>query len=314
MENKFIVSSSPHVKGKDTTQRIMLDVIIALLPALVTGVVVFGFRALMLTVVSVLACVFFEYAIRKILKRSTTIGDLSAVVTGILLAMNVPVTLPFWMLIVGDFFAIIVVKQLFGGIGKNFANPAIAARVFMVASFATPMTAWLIPKMTEEGIERVSGATPLVLMSQGNMEALPTVKEMLIGFRGGCIGETAILGLLLGGIYLLARKVITITIPAAYLGTVVIFAFFLGVDPLYHFLAGGVVLGAIFMATDYVTSPTTEKGKLIYGIGCGIITMLIRVFGNYPGGVSFSILLMNIITPHIDRLTKTKPLGGIKTK
>ena len=314
MENKFIVSSSPHVKGKDTTGKIMLDVIIALLPAVVCGTIVFGMRALAMVAVCVISCVVFEYLIRKILKKPTTIGDLSAVVTGILLAMNVPVTLPFWIAIIGCFVAIVITKQLFGGIGKNFANPAIVGRIFMTVSFATPMTNWVIPSLVDGKIDFVSGSTPLVLMSQGKLDELPTVKEMFMGIRGGCIGETAIIALLLGGVYLLCKKVITITIPASYLGTVVVFAFLLGQNPLYHFLAGGVVLGAIFMATDYVTSPTTEKGKLVYGIGCGIITMLIRVFGNYPGGVSFSILLMNILTPHIDRLTRTKALGGIKTK
>ncbi|MEG1448853.1 MAG: RnfABCDGE type electron transport complex subunit D, partial [Oscillospiraceae bacterium] len=198
------------------------------------------------------------------------------------------------------------------GLGKNFANPAIVGRIFLFVSFATPMTTWAIPQFTNGSVEYIAGATPLVLMAQGNMEALPTVGAMAMGIRGGCIGETATAALLIGGIYLMIKKVITPTIPVAFLGTVIVMSLLLGVSPVYHILAGGVMLGAMFMATDYVTSPTTEKGKLIFGIGCGIITMVIRVFGNYPEGVSFAILLMNIVTPHIQRLTRTKPIGGIK--
>lgn len=312
MDKKLVVTSSPHIRGNDTTQKIMLDVLIALCPALICATVVFGYNVIVLSAVCVASSVFFEYAARRVLKKENTISDLSAAVTGLLLAFNLPVNFPIWMAILGCFVAIVIVKQLFGGIGKNFANPAIVGRIFLFISFATPMTTWVIPKITNGSVEYIAGATPLVLLGQGNFAELPSISAMALGFRGGCIGETATAALFIGGIYLMIKKVITPTIPAAYLGTVIVMSLLFGVSPVYHILSGGVMLGAMFMATDYVTSPTTEKGKLIFGIGCGLITMVIRVFGNYPEGVSFAILLMNIVTPHIQRLTRTKPVGGIK--
>ena len=308
MKSKLMVSPSPHIHDAVSTQSIMRDVLIALVPALVASVIIFGFRALVLTAVCIAACVVFEYLTRRILGRSNTISDLSAAVTGMLLAFNLPVGLPLWMAVLGCFFAIVVVKQLFGGIGQNFANPAIAARIFLLLSFSLPMTTWV-------QVNQVSGATPLAQMAlarAGETQTLPSLLDMFLGVRGGCLGETCALALIIGGIYLIARKVITPTIPLAFIGGVAVFALLLGENPLYHVMSGGCLIGAIFMATDYTTSPVTEKGKLIFGLGCAALTMLISVFGSYPEGVSYAILLMNIICPLINRVTKSKPFGGVQ--
>jgi len=303
LKQNLVVSSSPHVTDKTTTSRIMLDVIIGLLPAFIMSGVIFGPRAIILTIVCVISCVVFEYGFRKLLKRDTTITDLSAVVTGILLSFNLPSNLPYWMAVVGCFAAIVVVKQLFGGIGQNFVNPAIAARIFMIVSFSTPMTTWPIPERIFSAADAVTSPTPLGILNMGGDPAtLPTNMDLFLGFVGGSLGETSAVALLLGGIYLLARKVISPAIPVAFIGTVFVFALLMGQDPIFHIFAGGVMLGAIFMATDYCTSPLSVKGKIVFGIGCGLITMVIRVFGSYPEGVSFSILIMNILTPHIDTL------------
>lgn len=286
----------------------MRDVIIALVPALIASVIIFGFRALVLTTVCTASCVVFEYFSRKILGRKNTVSDLSAAVTGVLLAFNLPVELPLWMAVVGCFFAIVIVKQLFGGIGQNFANPAIAARIFLLLSFSLPMTAWV-------QVNSVSSATPLAQMAlarAGEMQTLPSYLDMFLGLRGGCLGETCAFALIIGGIYLIARKVITPTIPLAFIGGVAVLAVLLGEDPLMHIMGGGCLIGAIFMATDYTTSPVTEKGKVIFGLGCAVLTMLIRVFGSYPEGVSYAILLMNIVCPHINRMTRSKPFGGVQ--
>lgn len=286
----------------------MRDVIIALVPALIASVIIFGFRALVLTAVCTASCVVFEYFTRKILVRKNTVSDLSAAVTGVLLAFNLPVELPLWMAVVGCFFAIVIVKQLFGGIGQNFANPAIAARIFLLLSFSLPMTAWV-------QVNSVSSATPLAQMAlarAGEMQTLPSYLDMFLGLRGGCLGETCAFALIIGGIYLIARKVITPTIPLAFIGGVAVLAVLLGEDPLMHIMGGGCLIGAIFMATDYTTSPVTEKGKVIFGLGCAVLTMLIRVFGSYPEGVSYAILLMNIVCPHINRMTRSKPFGGVQ--
>ena len=240
-----------------------------------------------------------------------TISDLSAVVTGVILSFNLPVQLPLWMAVVGCFFAIVIVKQLFGGIGNNFANPAIAARIFLLLSFSQPMTTWL---QVEGGraVQGVYGATPLALISAGDTANLPSVMEMLLGTRGGCMGETCAIALILGGVYMIWKKVITPTIPLAFIGGVFVLSLLFGVNPVYELLGGGLMLGAFFMATDYTTSPITEKGKIIFGLGCALITMVIRVFGSYPEGVSYSILLMNIITPHINRMVRNKAFGGVQ--
>ncbi len=303
INENLIVASSPHVTDKITTSKIMLDVIIALIPAFIMSGIIFGPRAIIMTIVCVVACIFFEYASRKLLKRDSTISDLSAVVTGVLLSFNLPSNLPYWMAVVGCFVAIVVVKQLFGGIGQNFVNPAITARIVLIVSFATPMTTWPIPERIFSAADAITGPTPLGIMNMGgNPSTLPSNMELFLGFVGGSLGETSAVALLLGGIYLVVRKVISPAIPLAFIGTVFVFALLVGQDPIFHIFAGGVMLGAIFMATDYCTSPLSFKGKIVFGIGCGLITMMIRVFGSYPEGVSFSILLMNILTPHIDTL------------
>ncbi len=297
---KLVVSPSPHIYVKNSTTTVMLDVLISLAPCLLAAVIIFGFRALLLTLVCTAACVFFEWCFEKMLGRENTIGDLSAAVTGVMLAFNLSVTVPLWQAVFGSFVAIVVVKQLFGGIGKNFANPAITARIIMLLSFSRTMTTWTMP-------DAVSGATPLAYITAGEHVDL---WNLFIGVHGGCIGETCTPALLLGLVSLLVRKVMTWEIPATYIGTVFIFAWIFGQDPVAHVLAGGLLFGAIFMATDYVTSPVSSKGKIVFGIGCGLITILIRVFGNYAEGTSFAILFMNILTPYIDRLTMNKPFGG----
>ena len=308
MKSKLMVSPSPHIHDAVSTQSIMRDVLIAMVPALIASVVIFGFRSLVLTAVCVASCMVFELFTRKLLGKSNTVSDLSAAVTGMLLAFNLPVGLPLWMAVVGCFFAIVIVKQLFGGIGQNFANPAISARIFLLLSFSLPMTTWV-------QVNAVSGATPLAQMAlarAGEAQVLPTYLEMLLGQRGGCLGETCALALIIGGVYLIARKVITPTIPLAFIGGVAVLALLFGENPLYHIMGGGCLIGAFFMATDYTTSPVTEKGKVIFGLGCAALTMIIRIFGSYPEGVSYAILLMNIICPLIDRVTKSKPFGGVQ--
>lgn len=318
---KLHVSASPHARSKATSQSIMLDVIIALIPSLLASVVIFGLRALFVTAVSVASCIIFEYGFRKLLKKSTTIGDLSAVVTGMLLAFNLPSGIPIWMVVVGAAFAIIIVKQCFGGIGQNFVNPAIAGRIFMLLSFGA-MSEWSQPKgtfMNLTGVDALTGATPLAVLAKDTTEGLPSMLQMLFGVRGGCLGETCIVAIVIGGIYLIARGVIRPVIPVAYIGTVaVIMVITMAVKGLdfsyvgYQLLSGGLFLGAIFMATDYTTSPITTKGKIIFGIGCGLFTCLIRLFGALPEGVSYSIILMNILCPLIERFTTPKPFGTPK--
>lgn len=306
--SKLTIQISPHISDKTTTQRIMLDVIIALLPTAAAAVVLFGARAALVLMVCVTTSVLSEWVFERICKRQSTISDLSAVVTGMLLAFNLPADIPIWQAVFGSIAAIIVVKQLFGGIGKNFANPAITARIIMLISFTGTMSRYAMPII----YDTISSATPLAILSGKATEELPSITRMLMGIRGGALGETCAVTLILGGIYLLVRKVISWHTPVAFIGTVFVFTLLLGQDPVYHVLSGGLLLGAIFMATDYATTPYTKAGKLVFGIGCGIITVAIRVWGSYPEGVSFSILLMNILTPYINKLTKTKPFGGVK--
>ncbi len=289
----------------------MQNVLIALVPAVVASVLIFGFRALLLEVICMAACVLFEFLFEKATKRDLTIYDCSAMVTGLILALNLPPTLPIWMAVFGCLAAIVLGKQLFGGIGMNFANPAIVGRIVLLIAFAQPMTTWVLPNAFNFGADLVSGATPLGVLKMGEAVDL-SYGQLFLGLRGGCLGETCILALLIGGIYLIAKKIISPIIPVAYLATVFVASACFGRDPIFELLTGGVVLGAFFCATDYVTSPVTNKGKLIFGIGCGVLTILIRVFANYPEGASFSILLMNILTPHIDALTMSKPFGGAK--
>lgn len=301
---KLIVSPSPHRRSVMTTQKIMLNVILALMPAAVASVIIFGWRAALLIGVCVVSSVVFEYLCRKLMKRDNTVSDLSAVVTGLLLAMNLPVTLPIWMAVIGSFAAIVIVKQLFGGLGQNFANPAITARIILMVSFPAAMTNWVEPFYYKEAaVDAVSSATPLV---SGTASYL----DLFLGNVGGCLGETSALALLAGGLYLAARRIINLAAPVSFIGSLALLSFISGGDPLYEILAGGVFIGAFFMATDYATTPISTKGKIVFGLGCGIITFVIRTYGSYPEGVSFSILLMNILTPYIEQLTRSKVFGA----
>lgn len=309
MEEKLVVSSSPHIRSGATTRKIMLDVIIALVPAAIAAVILFGPRALLIMAVTIASCVLSEYICRRVMKRDSTIGDLSAAVTGLLLAFNLPVTIHPLMAAFGGVVAIVVVKQMFGGIGQNFVNPALTARIILMNSFPTPMTTWTKP-LTYVASDAVTTASPLNLLKQGaSIDQLPSYLNMFIGDRAGCLGETCALALLLGGIYLVARKVITPVIPLCYLGTAAVLSLVMGRNVLIDLLSGGLMLGAIFMATDYTTSPLTVKGQVIFAVGCGIITMLIRNFGNLPEGVSYSIVLMNILVPLIESATHPVAYG-----
>lgn len=314
MSDFMFVSPAPHIKAEHTTQSIMLEVIIALLPATIVSVLVFGYRALVLNAVCVVSCVFFEYVFRKLLKRNSTVSDLSAVVTGMILAFNLPAGLPIWMAVLGSAVAIIAVKQLFGGIGHNFANPALVARIVLFISFTRQMATWPTANSYIKGVDAVSGATPLSILKEGTADALPPLINLFTGIRGGCLGETCAIALVVGGIYLIVKKVISPTMPVAILGTVVLYSLAVGANPLYHLFSGGLIFGAFFMATDYSTSPQNDIGKLIAGIFVGIITMTIRLYGGYPEGMSFALLLMNIITPLIDKVTFIMPFGGVKNK
>ncbi len=323
MTNKLLVTSSPHIHGEFNVRSIMLDVIIALVPAGLAGIFYFGPRSLAVIAVSVLSCVFFELLWTVLMKKPATIGDLSAVVTGLLLAYNLPPTIPFWMVVLGSLFAIIVVKQFFGGIGQNFMNPALAARAFMLASWAGAMTTWTSPSLF--GTDATTSATPLSFLKTGGkaLENMPPMHKLFMGDIAGCIGETSACLLLIGGIYLVMRGVIKMRTPLSYIITVAVCMYIFGGGHTFaermqtagwHILSGGLILGAIFMATDYTTSPTTPKGQIVMGIGCGLLTCLIRLKGGYPEGVSYSILLMNILTPLIDRYTKPKVFGSGKSK
>ncbi len=313
MEEKLYVSSSPHLRSGVNTKKIMLDVLIALMPALVAAVIIFGIRVLFVVGVTVLSCIISEYICRKLMKRENTVSDLSAVVTGVLLAFNLPVSIKLWMAALGGVIAIVVVKQMFGGLGQNFVNPALISRIVLMVSFPQAMTSWPKPfSGTYLGPDSVTTATPLAMLKSSSGD-LPNYLEMFLGFRGGCLGETCILAIIIGGIYLILRGVIKPTIPLCFISTVFIMSFFLGRDPLFEILSGGLFLGAVFMATDYVTSPLTTKGKIIYSVGCGLITIIIRSFGTLPEGVSFSIILMNILVPHIEYLTLPKAVRERKS-
>ena len=320
------VSASPHMKAWETTRVLMLDVVIAMIPALVWAVYVFGFRVLSLTVISVAACVVFEFLTEKLLKKPVTLLDFSAVVTGILLAFNLPVSAPLWIPVLGAFFGIVIVKQLFGGIGKNVVNPALAARVFLFIAWPNEIKNFVAPASEKlsafrVSVDAVATATPLASLKQG-VSPDAKILDMLFGNTPGCLGEVSALLLLVGGLYLLVRKVITWHIPAAYLGTVAIITYIFPLDKSVHawefmlaeLLSGGLMLAAIFMATDYVTSPATKKGRVIYGIGCGLITVFIRYFGGYSEGVSFAILIMNLLVWFIDQFTRPRVFGVRKEK
>lgn len=310
--NKLIVSSSPHIRTKNETPKVMLDVIIALLPTTVAGTIIFGLRALLVVATCVLASIVSEFLFNLVTKKEQTIFDFSAVVTGLILALNLRADAPVWQCVLGSVFAIVVVKCLFGGLGCNFANPAVTGRIFLVICFTGTIGGGARP-LISSAPELVSGATPLSVMAKGG--ELPSLLDMFLGFKGGAIGEVSAVAILIGFIYLVAKKVIYFETPLFMIGTV--FALSLIVDnsfsmALYQILAGGLIFGAVFMATDYVTTPITRTGKMIFGVGCGLITFLIRYFGNYPEGVSFAILLMNILSPYIEKWTAPKALGGKK--
>ncbi len=311
MEAKLHVSSSPHFKCNNSTRRIMLDVIIALIPAAVMACVIFGLRSMVLIAICIATCVLLEFISRKIMKRDTTIGDLSAVVTGLLLALNLPVDINPLIAMFGCLIAIVVVKQMFGGIGMNFVNPALAARIVLLVSFPGPMMHWVTAAGAPQAaaIDATTSATPLAAEP-----GVYSYVDLLLGRCGGSIGEVCAAALILGGVYLVVRRVISPIIPCVYLATAAVMSLIVGLDPLYQLLSGGLMIGAIFMATDYTTSPVTKWGKVIYAVGCGILTILLRAYSNMPEGVSFSILLMNILVPLIERATVPRTLGYIKKK
>ena len=311
---KLIVSSSPHFHGKQTTQSIMLDVIIGLTPAMIASVVIFGFKAMVLIVTCVATCILSEYCSRRVMKRPQTVGDLSCVVTGILLALNLPVTLNPLIAVFGCVVAIVVVKQLFGGIGQNFVNPALTARIVLMNSFPAKMTHWTAAFDYSAGADAVTTATPLVSFWQNGGEGTPGYLELFLGVHGGCLGETCALAILLGGLYLMLRRVISPVIPVTYLATAGLLSALLGRNPLMDLLSGGLMLGAFFMATDYTTSPIYFKGRILFAVGCGVLTILIRTYGSLPEGVSYSIVLMNILTPLIERISRPKAFGDTKPK
>lgn len=311
---KLIVSSSPHFNGKKTTQNIMLDVIIALTPAMIASVILFGFRAMVVILTCIASCVLSEYICRRVMKRSQTVGDLSCVVTGILLALNLPVTINPLISVFGGVIAIVVVKQMFGGIGQNFVNPALTARIILMNSFPARMTHWTAAFDYSATADAVTTATPLGILSEGSGGQLPSYLDMFLGKTGGCLGETCALAILIGGIYLILRRVISPVIPVTYLATAALFSFLFGRDPLFDLLSGGLMLGAFFMATDYTTSPLYFWGRVVFAVGCGALTLVIREFGSLPEGVSYSIILMNILTPLIERYIKPRAFGLVKEK
>lgn len=311
----FVVSGTPHVRSKESIQSIMRDVIIALVPATAAGIYYFGLRALILIVAAIISAVFFEWLYEKITRKPVTINDLSAVVTGLLLAMNLPASAPVWVAIVGSAFAIIFAKQLFGGLGQNFINPALAGRAFLLASYPTEMTTWVVPNGL--AADAATYATPLAQLKNGTLDA--SLGQLVMGQVGGTIGETCAIALIIGGIYLLYKHVISWKIPVIYIATVFILFAVIGRHgmrmPVQEIFAGGVMLGGIFMATDYASSPVTPKGQIIFAVGAGLLTYLIRTFGGYPEGVSYSILIMNCCVPLIERFTEPTIFGALpKTK
>lgn len=320
------VSASPHVKHWENGRTLMIDVLIALLPALIWAIYIYGWRVLSITLITVASCMVFEFLVQKLLKRAVTVLDFSCVVTGVLLSFNLPVSVPLWLPVMGSFFAIVIVKQLFGGIGKNIVNPALAARVFLFTAWPNEIKDFVSPlseKLSALNItvDATASATPLASLKQG-IEPDVTLFDIIIGNIPGCIGEISVVLLLLGGFYLLIRRVITWHIPVAYIGTVALLTYiFPQSDSMlaWEFMvmelcSGGLILGAFFMATDYATSPVTKSGRIIYGIGCGLITVFIRYFGGYNEGVSFAILIMNLLVWYIDRFTRPRVFGAVAKK
>ncbi|MDD6155109.1 MAG: RnfABCDGE type electron transport complex subunit D [Eubacteriales bacterium] len=320
--DQLTVSSSPHIVTKLDTRRTMMMVLIALCPAFIASIVMFGFRVIILTAVCVASSVFFEWGYEKLLKKTITIQDLSACVTGAIIAFNLPANFPYWMAIIGCFTAIVVVKQLFGGIGKNIANPAIVARIVLLLSFTNRMTTWPVTRFAHT--DAATGATPLALAKAGSYDQLPSNLNMFLGMTGGAMGEVCTLAILIGGLFLIWQKVISPMIPCLFIGTMFVFSLIYytvtgNPDALsmsvFQIVAGGAMFGAFFCATDYVTSPIMKKAKIVYAIGCGVVTMIIRIWGGYPEGVSFAILFMNILTPMLDNMAvKSFYAGGRKKK
>ena len=314
MSDLYHVSSSPHVRAKDSTSRIMLYVIIALLPTSLFGIYNFGLKALLLILITIAACVATEWIFDKIVHKKNTIGDLSAVVTGLLLALNLPVSLPWWEAVIGGVFAIAIVKCIFGGLGQNFMNPALGARCFLLIAFAADMTNF---NVTRNGVDVYTGATPLAIIRESGISAV-NVRDLLVGNIAGTIGETSVIAILIGAIILILLGVIDLKIPGAYIITFAVFMFFFGASRfdfsyvVAQLCGGGLMLGAFFMATDYVTSPITPKGKIIFGICCGLLTGIFRCFGANAEGVSFSIILSNILVPLIERFTVPRAFGQVK--
>lgn len=307
--NNMTVSVSPHIRARATTRSVMLDVIIALIPAAVAGTVIFGLRSLAVIAVSIAAAVLSELLFNVVCKREQTAGDLSAVVTGLLLALNLPANIPLWQTAVGAVFGVVFVKCIFGGIGQNFANPAITARIFMIIAFSGSVVALTNPTI----VDTTASATPLAILEGKAAGEVPAIKDLLLGVHGGALGETCGIALLLGGAYLLVRRVISWHTPVSFVATVWLLSLVItgsALTALEYTLSGGLLISAIFMATDYATTPTGKLGKVVFGVGCGLITVLLRFWSSYPEGVSFSILLMNILTPYIERFTARKHFGG----
>ena len=319
--NNLLVSSSPHIVTNLDTTKTMAMVLIALSPSFLVSIYVFGARVILLTLVCVVASVGFEWVYNKMMHKTQTVKDLSAAVTGVLIAFNIPSNFPYWMAAIGCFVAIVIVKQLYGGIGRNLVNPAITARIVLFVSFTSQMTTWPLPSMSSI-VDATTGATPLGILKEGSIANLPSNMEMFLGFIGGSVGEVSAIALLVGGVFLIWKKIISPIIPACFIGTVFVFAIIyytiVGGDAsalnmaIFHVFAGGVMIGAFFMATDYVTTPILPLGKIIFGVGCGLLTMIIRLWGAYPEGVSFSILLMNVLTPHINNFCEKRLYGGAK--
>jgi electron transport complex protein RnfD len=304
---KLIVAASPHIQDGSSTRRIMLDVIIALMPAFIAAIIFFGPRVLLVTAVTITAAVVSEVISRKIMKRNTSsIFDLTAVITGLLLALSLPVSMPLWMACVGAVVAIVIVKQFFGGVGQNFVNPAIVGRLVLMFSYPIATNASWTQPFAYLGVDAVTSATPLVLMTEGESTGL---LNLFLGIHSGSMGETSIVALLIGGIYLTWRKVISPVIPLTFIGSTFLIIALSGQDPVAHLMSGSLIFVALFMATDYATSPINTKGRIVFGIGCGVITAVIRLFGAVPEGVSFAVIIMNILVPHIERLTMPKPFG-----
>ena len=308
MDERLIVTASPHITAAATTRKMMGTVVLALMPCVLASAIIFGMRALVLEIVTTAACVLFEYLYTRFMKKPNPVGDLSAVVTGLILALNFPVSLPLWIGVVGAFVAIVITKQLFGGLGMNFANPALVGRIVLFVSFASSMNNWVFP---DAAVDQLSSATPLAVADKSKLSLL----DLFMGIHGGVLGETCALAIVLGLVYLVATKTISIAIPASYVGSMFVFYLIATRDlhaALAAVLSGGLLFGAVFMATDYVTSPFTLKGKLVYGVALGIVTFAIRYWGSYTEGVSFALLFMNLWVPYINDLTRQTPYGYVK--